>query len=122
MEGIRPINRIGIFLIFMGILALLAFMASLYTPDKNYNLPALIGGMLMVLVGWQMARARAGGAVTPKTPPSPAPAQPKPGLLSRILKGQPSKQTASPPPPAPAARQRGILNALGSLFKGKKKT
>jgi len=72
-------NRFGNFLVFWGLIALFIFIASLYTPDKQYNYWAFFIGLLLLWIGIPMRRAR---------PPAPWP-----GKTARRICAWPSAES-----------------------------
>ena len=107
-------NRIGHFIALAGAISLFVFWTSLYTPDKKYNYPAFLIGIILLWIGLPLRRVKRPAppakpspapptAPTPAKQSAPASAPKKPGLLTTILKGPPPKKTAAPPPPPPAA-------------------
>jgi hypothetical protein len=119
-------NRIGTFFILIGALLLFVFVTSVFTPEHNYEVTALIAGGLLFVLGWQWRLAKSKGGPPASQPPAapaaakqagpppgakPAGAAPKtkkPGPLAMILKGPPQKKTAPPPAPGvPAASGKG---------------
>ncbi len=119
-------NRIGTFFILIGAILLFVFATSVFTPDRNYEVTALLAGALLFVLGWQWRLSKAKGAPpapAAKPPGQPAATSPKPaaaaprkrGPLALIRKGPPNKKTAPPPPPAAAPA------GLPKKAKGKKK-
>ncbi len=101
-------SRVGTFCMFCGALALLVFWASLQTPDKHYDLVALLAGAALMAVGWALHTAKPTGP--PQEPGEPVIRSRSPGLFSGLGRKSPPP---SPPPPPP--KKRG----LGARFKSK---
>jgi hypothetical protein len=103
-------GRVGTFCVFCGALALLVFWASLQTPDKHYDLVALLAGAALIAVGWALRTAKP--PAPPQEPGEPVMRPRSPGLFSGLGRKSPSPP---PPPPAPPPKKPG----LGARFKSK---
>ena len=105
-------NRVGAFCMLCGGFALIIFWGSINTPDKQYDLPALLAGAALMAMGWVLRTSK------PKANPAdPPPVAKKRGLLASLFRRPPPP----PPPPAPAPPPAQNTSGRGGLFRSKPK-
>jgi hypothetical protein len=108
-------NRIGSFFLLAAAIFLFIFAASMFSPNGEYEVMALLAGVVLLFVGtrWRLAkggrpvvRAAASAPAAAPGPPAGTPAPPKKrGPLGVLLKGPKSKK--APANGAPAANGGG---------------
>ena len=109
--------RIGLFLIYWGVVALLIFAATMVN-NRPEACPLLLGVGLAVL--GLLMRLTAKPAAPPPAAPAPAPG---PAATRKPLFGLPGPKKAAPPAPRPAPAPPPRPEGLKAVFKlpGKKK-
>ncbi len=124
-----PEKRVGLALLFIGVISLYIFMLSVWA-GKSANPWALAVIVLVLWAGWRLReRFKSWGAPPPQGPPKPsgpakgagkAPgkAAPKKGGFGLPFGRKPAPPPPPPPPPAAPPPKRGPLGFLWPRTKG----
>jgi hypothetical protein len=88
----KPINRIGMFCIFCGGMALIIFWASLSAPEKKFDFIALLAAAGLMALGWVLRTAKR--QAPPEEEAEPPPPPPKKKEARGLFRRRPRKKKA----------------------------